>query len=232
MDTFTEARVTACGHNFCRECIANVLNTPFVQDAEDPRKYRSNEKPCESCTSNFLLPHSFCSAGPSCRAPISADTVFIREAFEPTDAELSGDVSVSSDDEMPKISDMMLRGSKGKGRAGRIRKKRAVCDSDDESEDDDDDMSDFIVEDGEDEEEKDARRNIKKRLRKRRAMVVESDDELDADEREVVIGRSPRKVPASMGQVKMMSRFLPSTKMNVGCRISFPKSFLMSFPST
>ncbi|KAG2129317.1 SNF2 family N-terminal domain-containing protein [Suillus cothurnatus] len=197
MDTFTEARVTACGHNFCRECIANVLNTPFVQDAEDPRKYRSNEKPC-----------------PSCRAPISADTVFIREAFEPTDAELSGDVSVSSDDEMPKISDMMLRGSKGKGRAGRIRKKRAVCDSDDESEDDDDDMSDFIVEDGEDEEEKDARRNIKKRLRKRRAMVVESDDELDADEREVVIGRSPRKVPASMGQVKMMSRFLPSTKMN------------------
>jgi SNF2 family DNA or RNA helicase len=197
MDTFTEARVTACGHNFCRECIANVLNTPFVQDAEDPRKYRSNEKPC-----------------PSCRAPISADTDFIREAFEPTDAELSGDVSVSSDDEMPKISDMMLRGSKGKGRAGRIRKKRAVCDSDDESEDDDDDMSDFIVEDGEDEEEKDARRNIKKRLRKRRAMVVESDDELDADEREVVIGRSPRKVPASMGQVKMMSRFLPSTKMN------------------
>ncbi|KAG1871505.1 SNF2 family N-terminal domain-containing protein [Suillus subluteus] len=200
MDTFTEARVTACGHTFCRECIASVLNTSFVQDAEDPRKYRSNEKPC-----------------PSCRDPISADAVFIREAFEPTDAELSGDVSSSSDDEMPEISDMMLQGSKGKGRARRIRKKRAVCDSDDESEDDDaddDDISDFIVEDGEDEEEKDARRDIKKRLRKRRAMVVESDDELDADEREVVIGRNPRKVPASMGQVKMMSRFLPSTKMN------------------
>lgn len=199
MDTFTEARVTACGHTFCRECIANVLNTPFVQDAEDPRKYRSNEKPC-----------------PSCRAPISADTIFIREAFEPTDAELSGDVSISSDDEMPEISDMMLRRSKGKDRSRRIRKKRAVCDSDDESEDDDedDDISDFIVEDGEDEEEKDARRDIKKRLRTRRAMVVESDDELDADEREVVIGRGPRKVPASVGQVKTMSRFLPSTKMN------------------
>ncbi|KAG1772000.1 SNF2 family N-terminal domain-containing protein [Suillus placidus] len=197
MDTFTEARVTACGHTFCRECIANVLNAPYVQDAEDPRKYRSNEKPC-----------------PSCRAPIFADAIFIREAFEPTDAELSGDVSASSDDEMPEISDMMLRRPKGKGRARSIRKKRAVCDSDDESEDDDDDISDFIVEDGEDEEEKDARRNIKKRLRTRRAMVVESDDELDADEREVVIGRSPRKVPASMGQVKMMSRFLPSTKMN------------------
>ncbi|KIK40408.1 hypothetical protein CY34DRAFT_807271 [Suillus luteus UH-Slu-Lm8-n1] len=199
MDTFTEARVTACGHTFCRECIANVLNTPFVQDAEDPRKYRSNEKPC-----------------PSCRAPISADTIFIREAFEPIDAELSGDVSTSSDDEMPEISDMMLRRSMGKDRSRRIRKKRAVCDSDDESEDDDedDDISDFIVEDDEDEEEKDARRDIKKRLRTRRAMVVESDDELDADEREVVIGRNPRKVPASMGQVKTMSRFLPSTKMN------------------
>ncbi|KAG1719796.1 P-loop containing nucleoside triphosphate hydrolase protein [Suillus lakei] len=111
---------------------------------------------------------------------------------------------------------MMLRGTKGKNRARRIRKKRAVYDSDDESEDDDDDddISDFIVEDGEDEAEKDARRDIKKRLRKRRAIVVESDDELDADEREVVIGRSPRKVPASIGQVKMMSRFLPSTKMN------------------
>ncbi|KAG1726392.1 P-loop containing nucleoside triphosphate hydrolase protein [Suillus lakei] len=199
MDTFTEARVTACGHTFCRECIANVLNAPFVQDMEDPRKYRSNEKPC-----------------PSCRAPISADAIFIREAFEPTNTELSGDASASSDDEMPEISDMMLRGTKGKNRARRIRKKRAVYDSDDESEDDDDDddISDFIVEDGEDEAEKDARRDIKKRLRKRRAIVVESDDELDADEREVVIGRSPRKVPASIGQVKMMSRFLPSTKMN------------------
>ncbi|KAG0702167.1 SNF2 family N-terminal domain-containing protein [Suillus ampliporus] len=201
MDTFTEARVTACAHTFCRECAANVLNSPFVQDAEDSRKYRGNEKPC-----------------PSCRAPISADAIFIREAFEPTDAELSGtsssSVNMDSDDEMLEISDMMRRGTKGKGKARRIRKKRAVYDSEDESEDDDDDMSDFIVEDDDDEEEKDARRSIKKRLRTRRAMVVESDDDLDADEREVVIGRSHRKVPASMGQVKMMSRFLPSTKMN------------------
>ncbi|KAG2151182.1 SNF2 family N-terminal domain-containing protein [Suillus bovinus] len=198
MDAFTEARITACGHTFCRECVASVLNTPFVQDAQDPRKYRSNEKPC-----------------PSCRAPISADVIFIREAFEPTDTELSGDILASSDDEMPEISEMILQGSKGKGGARRIRKKRAVCDSDDESEDDDDDdMSDFIVEDGEDEEEKDARRNIKKRLRTRRAIVVESDDELDADERDVVIGRNPRQVPASTGEVRMMSRFLPSTKMN------------------
>ncbi|KAG1729528.1 SNF2 family N-terminal domain-containing protein [Suillus paluster] len=204
MDTFTEARVTACGHAFCRECVANVLNSPFVQDAEDPRKYRGNEKPC-----------------PSCRAPISANAIFIREAFEPTDAELSGTSSSSmnmdSDDEMLNISDIMRQGTKGKDRATRTRKKRAVYDSDDESEDADDDMSDFIVEDDEDEEEeeeKDVRRDIKKRLKKRRAMVVESDDDLDADEREVVIGRSTRKVPAATGQVKMMSRFLPSTKMN------------------
>ncbi|KIK31738.1 hypothetical protein CY34DRAFT_19618 [Suillus luteus UH-Slu-Lm8-n1] len=82
---------------------------------------------------------------------------------------------------MPEISDMMLRRSKGKSRARRIRKKRAVSDSEDESKDDDedDDISGFIFEDGEDEEEKDARRDIKKRLGTRRAMIVESDDEFN-----------------------------------------------------
>ncbi|OAX39929.1 hypothetical protein K503DRAFT_865031 [Rhizopogon vinicolor AM-OR11-026] len=200
MDTFTEPRVTACSHTFCRDCVANVLNSLPVQDMEDPRKYKGSERPC-----------------PSCRAPISADAIFIRVAFEPTDAELSGKKSASSssdsDDEMLRVSDMIIRGIKGKGRARRIRKRRAVYDSDYED-DDDDDLSDFIVEDDEDGEEKDTKREMKKRLKKRRAMVVESDDEFDADEREVVIGRSSWKVPASMDQVKTMSRFLPSTKMN------------------
>lgn len=173
-----------------------------------------------SNTCNFSSPCSLGFSGPSCRAPISSGAIFIRAAFEPTDAELSGEIPSSSsgsyldsDDEMPGISDMIIRGTKGKGKARLIRKKRAVYDSD--SDDDDDDMSDFIVEDDEDEEENNTRRELKKRLRKRRAMVVESDDDLEEDEREVVIGRSPRKVPASMGEVKTMSRFLPSTKMNV-----------------
>lgn len=172
---------------------------------------------------------SFGFSGPSCRAPISADAIFIRAAFEPTDAELSGDAcsssssNLSSDDEMPGISDMIIRGTKRKGRARRIRKKRAVCDSDSDDDGDDDDMSDFIVEDDEDEEEKDTKREMKNRLRKRRVMVVESDDDLDEDEREVVIGRNPKEVPASADQVKTMSRFLPSTKMNVGLHVSFRK---------
>lgn len=126
------------------------------------------------------------------------------------------------------ISNINIRGTKGKGRARRIRKKRAVYDSDYEDEDDGDDMSDFIVDDDEGEEEKDAKRDIKERLKKRRAMVVESDDDdFSADEREVAIGKSPRKVPASMGQVKTMSRFLPSTKMNVSILYLCPETLII-----
>lgn len=126
------------------------------------------------------------------------------------------------------ISNIGIRGTKGKGRARRIRKKRAVYDSDYEDEDDDDDdMSDFIVDDDEDEEEKDTKRDIKKCLKKRRAMVVESDDDdFSADERGVT-GRSPRKVPASMDQVKTMSRFLPSTKMKVSILYLCPETLII-----
>ncbi|KIJ63774.1 hypothetical protein HYDPIDRAFT_155277 [Hydnomerulius pinastri MD-312] len=200
MDAFTDAVVTACGHAFCRECVVNVLNTPFVQDPEDPNKYKGNEKPC-----------------PSCRSPVSADKIFVREAFEPTDDELSENSSSrraahdDSDVEMLEVSELIRHDRKGKGRATkRLRKKRYMMDSDD---DDDDDMSDFIVENGEDEDEKDARRDLKKRLQKKRKMVIDSDDDFEEDEKDVIFGQASPDAVTSTGQVKMMSRFLPSTKM-------------------
>ncbi|KAF9240466.1 SNF2 family N-terminal domain-containing protein [Melanogaster broomeanus] len=173
MDAFTDAIVTACGHAFCRECVVNVLNGPFVQDPEDNQKYKGNEKPC-----------------PSCRLPISAEKIFVRQAFEPTDDELtesspsrqgSGD---DSDIEMLDVSELARRNHKGKGRATkRLRKKRDVMDSEgDDHYDDEDDMSDFIVDDDEDEGEKDARREFKRRLQKKRKMIIDSDDDIKEDE--------------------------------------------------
>ncbi|KAH7924689.1 hypothetical protein BV22DRAFT_1012721 [Leucogyrophana mollusca] len=196
MDTFTDAVVTPCTHAFCRECIVSVLDAPFAQDMDDPHKYRANERPC-----------------PSCRSAISADKLFSRGAFEPTDEELQGKpapekevIDIDSDDEMLGISELVRRDAKGKGK----RTRRAAYDSEDEQDEErDDDMSDFIVESDEDEEEKDARRALKKSLGKRRAMVVESDDEMD----DVVIGAPRTQEALPTGPVKMMSKFLPSTKM-------------------
>jgi len=113
-----------------------------------------------------------------------------------------------------------LKRSKGLKRAAR----RRVLDSDDiigseagsDDEETDDDMSDFIVESDEDEEEKDARRQLKKRLGKRKAIVVlDSDEEIEdtPEESEVLFGA--QNAPASGEAVKLLPRFLPSTKMKV-----------------
>jgi len=77
-------------------------------------------------------------------------------------------------------------------------------------------MSDFIVESDEDEEEKDARRALKKRLGKKRANVIfDSDDEPDTpEEKEVLFGVRKRK-DISPEALKLMPRFLPSSKMKV-----------------
>ncbi|KAF9220758.1 hypothetical protein BS17DRAFT_786466 [Gyrodon lividus] len=203
MDAFTDAIVTACGHNFCRECVVNVLNSPFVQDHEDRPKYKGNEKPC-----------------PSCRSPISAEKIFVRQAFEPTDDELAGSgrsrrgSEDESDIEMPDVSELARCDFKGKGRATkRLRKQRYVIDSEDDDDDDDDDsMSDFIVEDNEDEEEKDARLEFKRHLQKKRRVVVDSDEDIE-DEMEAIFGRPSAGASLSTGQVQMMAKFLPSTKM-------------------
>jgi hypothetical protein len=123
-----------------------------------------------------------------------------------------------------KITDKAkAKAKKPKRTAGRFR----VLDSDDiqpdseadsETEDDDDDddeMSDFIVQSDEDEEEKDARRKLKKQLGKRKAIIVDSDDDIEEDspeEREIIFGK---KIAVSKEAIKLMPRFLPSTKMKV-----------------
>ena len=115
---------------------------------------------------------------------------------------------------------------KGKAKAKKVQKSksksksRRCLDHDDddaiESEfesDEDDDMSDFIVKSDE-EEEKDARLALKRRLGKRKATIVlDSDEEMDTpEEQEVIFGRK-KKMPVSEEAIRLMPKFLPSTKM-------------------
>ncbi|EGO03554.1 hypothetical protein SERLA73DRAFT_69411 [Serpula lacrymans var. lacrymans S7.3] len=189
MDVFTDAVITPCAHTFCRECLLNVLNTPHVQDMDDPNKYKADEKPC-----------------PSCRGPVSHIKIFAREAFEPSDSELNGDEKHTAkafedtDDEMVSIFNANKR-------PRRLMKRRTFEESE---RDDDDRMSDFIVQS--DEEDNDAERHVmKKRLGKRRAIVLDSDDDMDSEAEEVIYGKRDSSIPKE--QVKMMPKFLPSTKM-------------------
>ncbi|SJL12855.1 uncharacterized protein ARMOST_16287 [Armillaria ostoyae] len=197
-DALTSAVVTACGHSFCRECIDDVLSGPQV-DAEDEPKLKLLERRC-----------------PTCRQPISGNLLFDRAAFEPSDAELNGSENAGGDE-----SAISTKG-KGKGKAkakGKGKRKSALSADiididalDDEDEDEDeDDMSDFIVDSDEDEEEKDARQQLKKALGKRKAFVVLDSDEEGDEVEQVVFGRK-KKNPTS-GQIKLMPKFLPSTKM-------------------
>lgn len=97
----------------------------------------------------------------------------------------------------------------------RKRKRKLMYDSESEdSDDDDDDMSDFIVESDEDEEEKDARRARKTRLGKKRAkLLLDSDEEMEYAD--VICGAKPDYVDIPLEEIKLMPRFLPSTKMKV-----------------
>lgn len=164
--------------------------------------------------------------------------MFSREAFEPTDKELNPNAEDDEDDEdTTMISDnedeAPVYDRKGKSKAvpkptkSRRKARRAFVESDDEGDDvnvsgsddevdDDDDMSDFIVGSDEDEEEKDARRVLKKRLGKKRVHVIlDSDDEPDTlEEKEVIFGVR-KKVPISKEAIKLLPRFLPSSKMKV-----------------
>ncbi|TFY57616.1 hypothetical protein EVG20_g8474 [Dentipellis fragilis] len=225
-DNFTDAIVTPCTHVFCRECIGNVLNMPHVEDVNDQRKYRAHERPC-----------------PTCRSAVSADKLFSRAAFEPTDEDLEAATNATHPSQYIKVdsSDVEMLGNEseedtpyvGKGkararpvRAARKKPRRKTYDSEDDSEhaDLDDDLSDFIVGSDEDEEEKTARRSTRKRVSKKRAIVLDSDDE------ESVVFGLPKKQPVKQeaqaepsgsgeakgkakGKVQLMSKFLPSTKM-------------------
>ncbi|KAF9486204.1 hypothetical protein BDN70DRAFT_822530 [Pholiota conissans] len=198
-DAMTDAVVTACSHVFCRDCIVATLNRAPSMDAEPGSN--PNDRPC-----------------PVCRSAISPEKFFSCSAFEPTNADLG--VGADSDDEdMDEDSDSDSDASyKGKGKAvakprtsGRVTRRKVVNSSDYE---DDDDISDFIVESDEDEEEKDARRALKQRSTKKNVhIILDSDDELDTPEVQEVIFGVRKKVEAAPGDIQLMSRFLPSTKM-------------------
>ncbi|KAJ7149019.1 P-loop containing nucleoside triphosphate hydrolase protein [Mycena crocata] len=209
-DALTAAVVTPCGHQFCKDCLHDVLETPLPEQLQaGPQRLGANERPC-----------------PACRSAISSDKLFPSAAFEPSDTDLKDDAD-GSDIEMLDVKPV----SKGKGKAKakstkRVRKpaRKLVLDSSDvdvdeiASEDDakDSDLSDFIVESDEDEDEKDARRLLKKRLGKRRTIttIVDSDDEdeiEDPEVAEVIFGAKKKKMTKE--EIKTMPRFLPSTKM-------------------
>ncbi|KDR76486.1 hypothetical protein GALMADRAFT_246858 [Galerina marginata CBS 339.88] len=211
-DAMTDAVVTGCAHIFCRECIIDFLHQPLPDGGDHGCK--PDQRPC-----------------PVCRSPVSQEVLFSRQAFEPSEKELKppAEKDEDEDSEMSDIDDYPTNDRKGKGKAaapkksGRTRR-RAFFESDDEGDDvlksaseeeddEDEDMSDFIVESDEDEEEKDARRALKKRLGKKRATIIlDSDDEPETPEEKEVIFGVRKKVPAKE-KVKLMSRFLPSTKM-------------------
>ncbi|KAJ6590535.1 SNF2 superfamily protein [Mycena vulgaris] len=217
-DALTAAVVTPCGHQFCKDCLHDVLQTPLPDQAgngEAP-KYKADERPC-----------------PACRSAICSEKLFPSAAFAPSDKELQGDGNGDSDIEMLD-AEPAKPAPKGKGKAKAKAKrptrksaarKFVVLDSSDAevdeemaSEDDagDSDLSDFIVESDEDEDEKDARRNLKKRIGKRRAIILDSDDEDEVvnddtpEEKEVLFGAKPK---LSKEAIKLMPRFLPSKKM-------------------
>jgi hypothetical protein len=123
---------------------------------------------------------------------------------------------------MTDITSFPGRKGKGKGTKRKRATRNIVLDSDDvilsetesEKDDEDEDMGDFIVQ-SDDEGDKDIRRNLKKRLGKRRAIAVDSDDEIEdsPEDKEVLFGA--KKAPAPGEAIKLMPRFLPSTKMKV-----------------
>lgn len=198
-------------------CSANVLNGAQREDAAEPTRFKADERPC-----------------PTCRSPISADKIFARTAFEPSDEELSTDkkgtakieknepVDIKINDDIVTINAEAQAVKPAKaGRVVRKRKARSrrVFDSDEEVDDGDgDDMSDFIVESDEDEGEKDTRRELKRRLKGKQRMIVISDDEDD----DIIFGaKQPKpKTPAGEQPIKLMARFLPSTKMKVSAYVT------------
>ncbi|TDL24597.1 hypothetical protein BD410DRAFT_786110 [Rickenella mellea] len=230
-DNFNDCVITPCSHMFCRECISNHIDAPQTIDAAQPDALKADERACPVCRS------------PVCKAKIFSRVAFEptdEELTQETASNVAPFASAvkneDSDVEMPDIAAIMksdatdaedrLVKSKGKGKSTRknaAKKKRVarrILDSDEEmSEDDDDDLSDFIVQSDEDEEEKDERRKLKKRLGKAKRKAESDDDDYDVSEAEednafddVVLGpgRSARNVG---GDIKVLSKLLPSTKM-------------------
>ena len=86
----------------------------------------------------------------------------------------------------------------------------------DEEDNSGDDMDGFIVRSDEDKEEKDARHALKKRVGKNRAhLILDSDNERDTSQEKDIFFGVRKKVTISKAAIKLMPRFLPSTKMKV-----------------
>lgn len=163
--------------------------------------------------------------GPSCRSPVSADFLFPRLAFEPTEADLYPNLVKDEDEDVkPGLSDILedaddvktIGKGKGKARPKRLRRGRIVDSEDDSEGEADSDMDDFIVHSDEDEEDKNIQQAQKKRLGKRRAFaMVESDSEIDEEDEDIIHGRRMRSDPKEDEDVQMLPSFLPSTKMKV-----------------
>ncbi|KAJ4468754.1 SNF2 superfamily protein [Lentinula aciculospora] len=223
-DSYTNAVITSCGHSFCKECIFDVFNTPLVGPTNEPRGYQATERPC-----------------PACRSPISKDLLFEQAAFMPTDEELketSAQVKISDVETVDVATKNRTKG-KARSRASLNRKTKMktqrsiILDSDDiidvdaihtgleaededDHKDDDDNFSDFIVESDEDEEEKEECKALKKRLGKRKATIIFDSDEEETDEEEkrIIFGKRRAKELSSEA-IKLLPKFLPSTKMKI-----------------
>lgn len=163
--------------------------------------------------------------------------LFTRSAFEPSDKDLNGALVDESDDYMSVDEDDGSEDEeydpKGKGKArARPRHRKKYLDESDG----DDDISDFIVESDEEEEEKEARRALKQRLGKKRTnVIVDSDDEVDTpEEKEVLFGIRKPDLPAEA--LRLMPRFLPSSKMKVSissaCRATSDSSLVHDDPTS
>jgi hypothetical protein len=196
----------------------NYINGPHHDDG--------NEPPCEfvpsDATSFFIALNGFLVSGPVCRAPVTPHKWFLRSAFEPTEAELaalthpaegqSEDVVMADvDEDLAKVSDLM--GSIGGVKTSERQNSAQVF----ELKEGDTPGSVVQNEQGEEgEEDEERRRAIEKRLGKRKAVVV-SDDEEDLSN----VIRGKKTANMSSEQVKLSSKFLPSTKMKAKIFFSF-----------
>lgn len=129
----------------------------------------------------------------------------------------------SEEDYVDDIFSDGIKDIKRKRKAKKGKTRRAVDSEDDTEGELDSDLDDFIVQSDEDESDKDVRRTERKRSEKKKApMRIDSDDEMDsADEDSEVIYGKTKRVSLPKEEVKMLPRFLPSTKMKVSSICSY-----------
>ncbi|KAJ7148312.1 hypothetical protein C8R46DRAFT_1231323 [Mycena filopes] len=75
-DVLTAAVITMCGHQFCKDCLNEVFETPLPEQGGNANGYicKASERPC-----------------PACRTPISIEQIFPSAAFQPTENDQQDD---------------------------------------------------------------------------------------------------------------------------------------------